>query len=51
MTILRPREQEILPKWNINVVLKGLKKPPFAIRGTDKNISLELLSYKTAFLI
>ena len=25
--------------------------PPFAIRGTDKNISLELLSYKTAFLV
>ena len=51
MTILRPREQEILPKWNISVVPKGLMKPPFAIRGTDKNISLELLSYKTAFLI
>ena len=26
-------------------------KPPFAINGSDRNISLELLSYKTAFLI
>ena len=26
-------------------------KPPFTIRGWDKNISLELLSYKTAFLV
>ena len=51
MAILRPREQEVLPKWNLTVVLKGLMIPPFAIRGTDKNISLELLSYKTAFLV
>ena len=51
MTILRPREQEVLPKWNLSVVHKGLMKHPFAIHGTDKNISLELLSYKTAFLI
>ena len=26
-------------------------KPTFAINGSDKNISLELLSYKTAFLV
>ena len=51
MTILRPREQEVLPKWHLSVVLKGLMKPPFAINGTDRNISLELLSYKTAFLV
>ena len=51
MTILRPREQEVLPKWHLSVVLKGLMKPPFTINGTDRNISLELLSYKTAFLI
>ena len=51
MTILRQREQEVLPKWNLSVVLKGLMKPPFVIRGTDKNISLELLSYKTALLL
>ena len=51
MTILRPREQEVLPKWHLSVVLKGLMKPPFAINGTDRSISLELLSYKTAFLV
>ena len=51
MAILRLREQEVLPKWNLSVVLKGLMKPPFAIHSTDKNISLEILSYKTAFLV
>ena len=51
MTILRPREQEVFPRWHLSVVLKGLMKPPFAINGTDRHISLELLSYKTAFLV
>ena len=51
MNILRPREQKVLPRWHLSVVLKGLMKPPFAINGTDRNISLELLSYKTAFLV
>ena len=51
MTILRPRTQEILPRWHLSVVLKGLMKPPFDINGSDRNISLELLSYKTALLI
>ena len=51
MTILRPREQEILPRWHLSVALKGLMKPPFAINGTDRHISLELLSYQTAFLV
>ena len=51
MTILRPREQDVLPKWHLSVVLKGLMKPPFTINGTDRKISLELLSCKTAFLI
>ena len=51
MTILRPREQEVLPKWHLSVILKGLMKPPFAINGTDRNICLDLLSYKTAFLV
>ena len=51
MTILRPRKQEVIPKWNLSVVLKGLMKPPFTICCSDKNISLELLSYKTAFLV
>ena len=43
MSILRPQTQEIL--------LKGLMKPPFAFNRSDKDISLELLSYKTAFLV
>ena len=51
MSILCPRTQEVLPKWHLRVVLKGLMKPPFAINGSDRNLSLELLSYKTAFLI
>ena len=50
MTILRPREQ-VLPRWHLSVVLKGLMKPPFTINGSDHHISLELLSYKTAFLV
>ena len=51
MTILRPRTQEVLPRWHLSVVFKGVMKPPFAINGSDRNIPLELLSYKTAFLI
>ena len=45
MTILRPRTPEVLPRWHLSVVLKGLMKPPFAINGSDRNISLELLPY------
>ena len=51
VSILRPQTQEILPRWHLSVVLKGLMKPPFAINGSDRNLSLELLSYKTAFLV
>ena len=51
MSILRPRTQEVLPRWHLSVVLKGLMKPPFAINGSDRNLSLEFLSYKTTFLI
>ena len=51
MTLLRPREQEVLPRWHLSVVLKGLMKPPFTINGSDRQLSLELLSYKTAFLV
>ena len=47
----RPRTQKVLPRWHLSVVLKGLMKPSFAINGSNRNISLELLSYKTAFLI
>ena len=49
VSIQHPRSQEILPKWHLSVVVKGLMKPP--VDGSDKNISLELLSYKTAFLV
>ena len=51
MSILRRLTQEVLPRWHLSVVLKGLMKPPFAINGSDRNLSLELLSYKTAFLV
>ena len=51
MTILRPRTQDVIPRWHLSVVLKGLMKPNFAVNGSDRNISLELLSYKTEFLI
>ena len=44
MNILRPQTQEVFPRWHLSFVLKGLMKPPFAINGSDKNISLELLS-------
>ena len=50
MSILRPRTQKVLQRWHPSVVLKGLMKPPFAINGSDRNLSLELLSYKTVFL-
>ena len=46
-----PRSQQIPPKWHLSVVLKGLMKPPFTENGSDRNISLELLSYKKAFLV
>ena len=51
MSILRPRTQEVLPRWHLSVVLKGLMKPPKAINVSERTLSLELLSYKTAFLI
>ena len=50
--ICRMNILEVLPRWHLSVVLKGLMKPSFVcINGSDKNISLELLSYKMAFLI
>ena len=51
MSILHPRTLEVLPRWHLSAVLKGLMKPPFAINGSNRNLSLELLSYKTAFLV
>ena len=51
MSILHPRTQKVFPRWHLSAVLKGLMKPPFPINGSDRNLSVELLSYKTAFLI
>ena len=51
MSIKCPISQEILPKWHVNMVFKDLIKPPFTVDGSDKNISLEILSYKTPFLL
>ena len=51
MNIQHPRSQEIPPERHCSVVLKGLIKPPFTVDVSDKNISLELLSYKTTFLV
>ena len=36
MTILRPREQDVLPKWLLSVVLKGLLKPPLPLTAQTK---------------
>ena len=51
MSILHPKSQDILPRWHLSVVLRGLMKPPFNIDGSDRNISFELISYKTASLV
>ena len=51
MSILRPRTQEIIPRWHLSIVLKGLMKPPFIINGSDRDLPLDLLFYKTAFLV
>ena len=51
MAVQRPRTVNPLPKWRPSVVLNAFLEPPFAIDGSDRNISLELLTYKTAFLV
>ena len=51
MSILRPGTQENLPIWHLSMVLKERMKPPFAINGSDRKLSLEFLSYKTDFLV
>ena len=43
MTIHRLREQEVLPRWHLSVVLKGLMKPPFAIKGTETHFPVTLI--------
>ena len=51
MALKRPRAIHVLPKWRPSVVLHAFMKPPFTLNGSDKNIDLELLTYKTAFLV
>ena len=53
MSIQRPRQEHILPKWRLSVVLKSFFKPPFtdSDHGSDRHIPLEFLTYKTAFLV
>ena len=48
----RPREKRILPKFDIDLVLRQLLLPPFVDkRGSDLGIPLLYYAYKTAFLL
>ena len=39
MTILRPREQDVLPKWHLSTVFKGLMKPPLPLTAqTERSL-------------
>ena len=38
MTILRPREPDVLPKWHLSVVLQGLMKPPLPLTAQTKDL-------------
>ena len=51
MAIQRPRTTQVLAKWRPSVVLDAFLKPPFTIDGSDKKIPLDLLTFKTAFLV
>ena len=48
--IQRPRTTQVLTKWCPSVVLKAFFKPFFTNNGSDK-IPLDLLAFKTAFLV
>ena len=48
--IQRPRTTQVLTKWRPNVVLKAFFKPFFTNNGSNK-IPLDLLTFKTAFLV
>ena len=50
MTILWPRDQNVLPKWHLRVVLKGLMNPSLPLTAQTK----DLFGYtfiETAFLL
>ena len=47
----RPRTTQVHPKWRPTVVLKAVFKPLFMNNGSNKNIPLDLLTFKTDFLV
>ena len=48
----RPRQQRVLPKFDIDLVLRQFLKPPFIDdRNSDTGIPLQTLAYKVAFLL
>ena len=48
----RPRNRHTFPKFDIDLVLRQLLKPPFVdSNGSDLRIPLKILAYKTAFLL
>ena len=51
MAVLRPRTTQVLPKYRPSVILKAFFKPLFTNNGSDKKIPLDLLTFKTAFLV
>ena len=47
-----PREITVLPKWDLELVLRSLLRKPFVDdSGSDKGISLQWFTRKTAFLV
>lgn len=48
----RPRVPKVFPEWDLAVVLEALLRPPFVSdAGSDREISLRLFTFKTAFLL
>ena len=50
MTILWPRDQDVLPKWHLSVVLKGLMKPTLPLTTQTKDLFGDTF-IQTAFLL
>ena len=51
MAIQRPRTTQVLPKWRPSVILNAFFMPLFTNNGSDKKIPLDLVTFKTAFLM
>ena len=51
MAIHRTRTIQVLPKWCPSVILNAFFMPLFMNNGSDKKIPLDLLTFKTAFLM